>query len=33
MIIGQVKTNTTLHYAKVNQLNVKMSHRKYIGSL
>ena len=30
-ILGHVKIDTTLHYAKVNQLNVKMSHRKYIG--
>ena len=32
-ILGHVKIDTTLHYAKVNQFNVKMSHRKYIGSL
>ncbi len=30
-ILGHVKIDTTLHYAKVNQANVKMSHRKYIG--
>ena len=30
-IPGHVKIDTTLHYAKVNQANVKMSHRKYIG--
>ena len=30
-ILGHVKIDTTLHYAKVNQINVKMSHRKYIG--
>ena len=30
-ILGHVKIDTTLHYAKVNQVNVKMSHRKYIG--
>ena len=30
-ILGHVKIDTTLRYAKVNQVNVKMSHRKYIG--
>ena len=30
-ILGHVKIDTTLHYAKVNQVNVKMSPRKYIG--
>ena len=29
-ILGHVKIDTTLHYAKVNQVNVKMSHRKCI---
>lgn len=30
-ILGHVKIDTTLHYAKVNQANVKMSHREHIG--
>ena len=30
-ILGHVKIDTTLHYAKVNQQNVKISHRKFIG--
>ncbi len=30
-ILGHVKIDKTLHYAKVNQANVKMSHREYIG--
>lgn len=30
-ILGHVKIDTTLHYAMVNQTNVKMAHRKYIG--
>lgn len=30
-ILGHVKIDTTLHYAKVNQHNVKISHRKFIG--
>lgn len=30
-LLGHVKIDTTLHYAMVNQTNVKMSHRKYLG--
>lgn len=30
-LLGHVKIDTTLHYAMVNQSNVKMAHRKYIG--
>ena len=30
-LLGHVKIETTMHYAMVNQNNVKMSHRKYIG--
>lgn len=30
-LLGHVKIDTTLHYAMVNQTNVKMAHRKYIG--
>ncbi len=30
-ILGHVKIDTTLHYAKVNQQNVKISHRKFIS--
>lgn len=30
-ILGHVKIETTMHYAMVNQNNVKTSHRKYIG--
>jgi len=30
-LLGHVKIETTLHYAMVNQNNVKMSHRRYIG--
>jgi Site-specific recombinase XerD len=30
-LLGHVKIDTTLHYAMVNQANVKMAHRKYIG--
>lgn len=30
-LLGHVKIDTTLHYAMVNQSNVKNSHRKYIG--
>lgn len=30
-LLGHVKIETTLHYAMVNQNNVKISHRKYIG--
>lgn len=30
-LLGHVKIETTMHYAMVNQNNVKLSHRKYIG--
>ncbi len=30
-LLGHVKIETTLHYAMVNQNNVKISHRRYIG--
>ena len=30
-LLGHVKIDTTLHYAMVNQVNVKMAHRRYIG--
>ena len=30
-LLGHVKIDTTLHYAMVNQNNVKMAHRKYIS--
>ena len=30
-LLGPVKIETTMHYAMVNQNNVKISHRKYIG--
>ena len=30
-LLGHVKIDTTMHYAMVNQSNVKNSHRKYIG--
>jgi integrase/recombinase XerD len=30
-LLGHVKIDTTLHYAMVNQANVKIAHRKYIG--
>ena len=30
-ILGHIKIDTTMHYAMVNQNNVKISHRKYIG--
>ena len=29
-LLGHTKIDTTLHYAFVNQNNVKISHRKYI---
>lgn len=29
-LLGHVKIDTTLHYAMVNQANVKNSHRKYL---
>ncbi len=30
-LLGHVRIDTTLHYAMVNQTNVKLAHRKYIG--
>lgn len=30
-LLGHVKIDTTLHYAMVNQTNVKMAHRKFIN--
>lgn len=30
-LLGHVQIDTTMHYAMVNQSNVKLSHRKYIG--
>lgn len=30
-LLGHVKIDTTMHYAMVNQANVRNSHRKYIG--
>ena len=30
-LLGHVKMDTTMHYAMVNQTNVKLSHRKFIG--
>ncbi len=30
-LLGHVKIETTMHYAMVNQNNVRISHRKYIG--
>jgi site-specific recombinase XerD len=30
-LLGHVRIDTTMHYAMVNQANVKNSHRKYIG--
>ena len=30
-LLGHVKIDTTMHYAMVNQTNVKISHRKYIA--
>jgi site-specific recombinase XerD len=30
-LLGHVKIDTTMHYAMVNQSNVKNAHRKYIG--
>jgi site-specific recombinase XerD len=30
-LLGHVKIDTTMHYAMVNQANVKNSHRKFIG--
>lgn len=30
-LLGHVKIDTTMHYAMVNQTNVKMAHRKFLG--
>ena len=30
-MFGHVKIDTTLHYAMVNQANVKMAHRKFLN--
>ena len=30
-LLGHVKIDTTMHYAMVNQTNVKLSHRKFIS--
>jgi site-specific recombinase XerD len=30
-LLGHVRIDTTMHYAMVNQANVKNSHRKFIG--
>ena len=30
-LLGHVKIDTTMHYAMVNQNNVKLSHRKFIS--
>ena len=30
-LLGHVKIETTMHYAMVNQSNVKISHRRYIA--
>jgi site-specific recombinase XerD len=30
-LLGHVKIDTTMHYAMVNQSNVKQAHRKFIG--
>ena len=30
-MLGHVKIDTTLHYAMVNQTNVKMAHRKFLN--
>ena len=30
-LLGHVKIDTTMHYAMVNQTNVRLSHRKFIG--
>ena len=30
-LLGHVKIDTTMHYAMVNQSNVKLSHRKFIN--
>ena len=31
LLLGHVRIDTTLHYAIVNQNNVKMAHKKYLG--
>lgn len=31
-LLGHVRIDTTLHYAIVNQNNVKLGHKKYLGS-
>ena len=30
-LLGHTKIDTTMHYAMVNQINVKMAHRKFIS--
>jgi site-specific recombinase XerD len=30
-LLGHVKIDTTMHYAMVNQANVKNAHRRFIG--
>lgn len=30
-LLGHVRIDTTLHYAIVNQNNVKLAHKKYLG--
>lgn len=30
-LLGHVRIDTTMHYAMVNQTNVKNAHRKFIG--
>ena len=30
-LLGHTKIDTTMHYAMVNQANVKFSHRKYMS--
>lgn len=30
-LLGHVRIDTTLHYAIVNQTNVKLAHKKYLG--
>ena len=30
-LLGHAKIDTTMHYAIVNQNNVKLAHKKYIG--
>ena len=31
VLLGHSKIDTTMHYAMVNQSNVKESHRRYLG--